>query len=99
MKLWTSFLAEVMSLREDLWAASRGRKAEWLSNRNLLPENIKEDMGLRDEKPVRDVVTRPFFVPPGKPLQPKASSKLGAIFRRRPATPERELLLSGRKGC
>lgn len=85
---WTRFLAEAMSLREDLWATSRGRKDEWLSNRKLLPENIKKDMGLRDEKPVRDVVTRAFFVPAGKPLQPKASSKLGAIFRRRLATPE-----------
>jgi hypothetical protein len=26
---WTRFLAEAMSLREDLWATSRGRKDEW----------------------------------------------------------------------
>lgn len=83
--LW--FLAEAMSLREDLWAVSRGRQEEWLSNRNPLPENIKEDMDRRDEKPVHDVVTRPFFVPSGKPLQPKTSSSFGALFRRRPATP------------
>lgn len=102
--LWTWFLAEAMSLREDLWAASRGRKEEWLSNRGLLPENIRTEMGLRDKKLVRDVVALPFFVPAGKPLQPKASSKLREIFRRRPATPEpltppaREERVLARKG-
>lgn len=82
---WTRFLAEAMSLREDLWATSRGRKREWLSNRNLLPENIQIEMGFRDKKPVRDVVTKPIRVAVGMPAQPKSSSKLSITFRRRAA--------------
>lgn len=83
VNLWTRFLAEAMSLREDLWATSRGRKAEWLSNRNLLPDNIQVEMGFRDEEAVHEVVARPFRVAVGKPAPPKASSKLSAWFRRR----------------
>lgn len=57
---WTKFLAEATSLREDLWATSRGRLSEWRDSRRLLPPEFQKELQSRDHEDVIDVVGRPF---------------------------------------
>ncbi len=65
---WTKFLAEATSLREDLWATSRGRLSEWQNSRRLLPPEFQKELQLRDQELVIDVVGLPFReASPGSP--------------------------------
>lgn len=82
---WMKFLAEATSLREDLWAISRGRPKKPPSSRNVLPDEIQMEMELRDKEPVRDVVARPLRVAGGQPARtPSYLRRIMGAFRRRP---------------
>jgi hypothetical protein len=49
---WMRFLAEAMSLREDLWAISRPYNTAWEDNRNVLPPNYRRELAQRQQSGV-----------------------------------------------
>lgn len=57
---WFDFLGESISLREDLWAASRGRLIEWQIFRRLLPQSLQTEMSGRDTKDIREIIGEAF---------------------------------------
>lgn len=58
---WTGLLAEATSLREDLWAASRGCRADH-DSRKILPLGIQREMERRDQDAIFKVVAKPLRV-------------------------------------
>lgn len=57
---WIDMLAEGISLREDLWATSRGRPEKPANDRKALPCEIQNEMQVRDAEQVRSVVVTPL---------------------------------------
>jgi hypothetical protein len=63
---WTQFMAEAVSLREDLRATSRGRENVLQESRKILPPKIQEEMKGRDDEQIHKVVAKPLRTPPSR---------------------------------
>jgi hypothetical protein len=80
---WTNWLAEAISVREDLVLASRRDIAEWLPFRAVVgPEHRAELERRRKAGDTADAVRKTLAVPLQLPRQPAKLGRTGAVRRR-----------------